>query len=125
MQVRDVMNYECVVVSPEVTVQKAAQKMDEYDVGVLPVCDAGRLVGVITDRDIVLRAVALGRDTAGIKVREVMTTDPSYCYEDDEAPVAAKTMEDRKIRRLPILSRNDRLVGIVSLRDLQVCRIIS
>ena len=124
MRIKDVMNYESVVVSPDVSLQQAAQKMDEYDVGVLPVCEAGHLVGVITDRDLVVRAIARGRDAATVHVRDVMTTDPAYCFEDEDAPVAAKMMEDRQIRRLPILSREKRLVGIVSLRDLQVCRVI-
>jgi CBS domain-containing protein len=125
VKLKDVMNYECVVIGANATLRQAAAKMDEYDVGVLPVCDAGQLIGVITDRDIVVRAVAQGRDPASITVRETMTTDLAYCLEDDEAASAAKLMEDRQIRRLPILDRHSRLVGIVSLRDLQVCQVIA
>lgn len=124
MKIRDVMNYECVVIGGDASLRQAAQKMDDYDVGVLPVCEAGKLVGVITDRDIVIRAVAQGRDPSAVTVRETMTTDFASCREDEEAALAAQIMEDRQIRRLPILDQHGRLAGIVSLRDLQVCQVI-
>jgi CBS domain-containing protein len=94
--------------------------MKELDVGPLPVCNRNRVTGMLTDRDITVRAVArgLGPDT---KVREVMTNDVKYVYDDDSLDEAAQCMEDLQVRRLPVISREKRLVGIVSLGDLSQC----
>ena len=94
--------------------------MQQLDVGMLPIRDGDRLVGMLTDRDITLRATAEGRDPTKTRVREVMTPEVVYCFEDQDVSEAAKLMQEKQIRRLPILNREKRLVGIVSLGDLAV-----
>lgn len=120
MQVKDVMTPRCECIGPDTTLDKAAQRMQELDVGPLPVCDHDRLAGIVTDRDIVIRAVAEGRDPHTTRVRDVMTPGITYCFEDDDVASAAETMKNRQIRRLVVLDRDKRLVGIVSLGDLAV-----
>lgn len=120
MQLKDVMTRGVEVVPPDTTLKEAAEKMRKLDVGPLPVCDGERLLGMLTDRDITVRAVAEGRNPTATKVREVMTPDIIYCFEDQDVREAARLMEKHQIRRLPILSRDKRLVGIVSLGDLAV-----
>jgi CBS domain-containing protein len=109
---------ECV--RPNNSLQQAAHKMKCLDVGPLPVCDEDHLVGIITDRDITVRAVAKACDALLTTVEEVMTPDVVYCYEDDEVEDAARLMRDHQIRRLVVLNRDRRLAGIVSLGDLAV-----
>ena len=121
MLLKDIMTCESVVVGPEISIRKAAEKMEDYDVGVLPVCDGGRLVGVLTDRDIVVRAIVAGRDPGSTPVREIMTARVVTCYEDQDSDEAVRIMEQEQIRRLVVLDRQDRLVGIVSLGDLEAC----
>jgi CBS domain-containing protein len=120
MQVREVMTPEVEVISPETTLAEAAQKMKSLDVGPLPVGERDRLVGMVTDRDITVRATAAGRDPNTTKVREVMTEQVFYCFEDESIEQAAEIMERAQIRRLMVLNRDKRLVGIVSLGDLAV-----
>ncbi|MEW6296415.1 MAG: CBS domain-containing protein [Thermodesulfobacteriota bacterium] len=120
MQLKEIMTQGVDVISPDATLQEAAAKMKTLDVGPLPVCDGDRLVGMLTDRDIAVRAVAEGRDPTTTPVREVMTPEVIYCFEDQSVEEAAKLMEEKQIRRLPILNRNKWLVGIVSLGDLAV-----
>lgn len=105
-------------ITPESTVQDAAMKMKDLNVGAIPVCDEGVLLGIVTDRDLVVRVVAEGRDQKEVTVREVMSPDIVYCSEDDDTEKAARMMADRQIRRLPILSREEKLVGIIALADL-------
>lgn len=116
--VKDVMTKAVVVVKPDDTVKHAAIKMEAHDVGPLPVCDGERLVGVLTDRDITLRTVATGRDPNTTSVRETMTAELYYLHEDDEVQEAANVMRQRQVRRLPVVNRDERLVGIVALADL-------
>jgi CBS domain-containing protein len=120
MQLKEIMTRNVEVANPDTRLQEAASKMKDLDVGVLPVCDGTRLVGMITDRDITIRAVAAGRDPGQTRVSDVMTPDLVYCFEDQDVQEAASMMEERQIRRLPIISRDKRLVGIVSLGDLAV-----
>lgn len=120
MQLKELMTSGVDVVPPEATVQEAAAKMKQLDIGPLPVCDGERLVGMLTDRDIAVRAVAEGRDPTTTTVREIMTPEVVYCFEDQEVGEAARLMEQHRIRRLPILNRNKWLVGMVSLGDLAV-----
>lgn len=120
MIVRDIMSRNVEVIDPNRLIQEAAEKMKSLDVGSLPVCENKRLLGVVTDRDITIRAVAEGRDPASTKVSEAMTPELIYCYEDEPVREAAKLMERHQIRRLPILNREKHLVGIVSLGDLAV-----
>ena len=106
------------VIHPDATLREAAQKMKTLDVGPVPVCDGERLQGMLTDRDITIRATAEGRDPNTTRVRDVMTPDMVYCFEDQDVREAARIMEERQIRRLVVLNRDKRLVGIVSLGDL-------
>jgi len=106
---------------PEATLQEAALMMRELDVGTLPVCDENeRVIGMVTDRDITVRAVANGKDPRTTLVRDAMTAGVVYCYEDQDVDEAARLMEDRQIRRLIVLDHDHRLAGILSLGDLAV-----
>jgi CBS domain-containing protein len=120
MQVKEVMTRGVECVPPDSTLQEAARKMRDLDVGPLPVCDHDRLAGMLTDRDIVVRAIAEGRDPKTTKVRDAMTEGIDYCFEDDDVATAAQQMREKQIRRLVVLNRDKRLVGIVSLGDLAV-----
>ena len=117
MQVGDLMN-PVETLSPDATVQQAAQRMRELDIGSLPVCDGERLVGMLTDRDITIRATAEGKSPSECRVRDAMSQGVDYCFADADVEEAAQLMETRQIRRLPILDRNKKLVGIVALGDL-------
>ena len=108
------------VVSSGASLRDAATKMKQLDVGLIPVCDGDRLKGVLTDRDITVRATAHGRDPSNTKVSEVMSTDVAYCLEDQQVDEAVSLMEARQIRRLPIINTEKRLVGIISLADIAV-----
>jgi uncharacterized protein (DUF2267 family)/CBS domain-containing protein len=119
MQVQDVMTRDVMTVSPEQTVQKAARLMAELDVGALPVGENDRLVGMITDRDIAIRGLADGKGPDA-KIRDVMTPAVKYCFADDEIDEIATNMADVQVRRLPVLNRDKRLVGILSLCDIAV-----
>ena len=118
MQIREVMTKGVEVVRPEETLQNAAQKMKSIDVGPLPVCDGERLVGMITDRDIIVRATAEGRDPKTTPVKDAMTPEVVYVFEDQDIEEAASLMKERQIRRLVVLDRNKKLVGILSLGDI-------
>ena len=117
MNVSEVMSPDVKIASPEDTLQHAAQLMHDIDAGVLPVGEGDRLVGMLTDRDIAVRGVAEGRIPATCKVREVMSPDIKYVFEDQPIEDAARSMGELQIRRLPVLNRAKRLVGIVSLGD--------
>jgi len=119
MTLRDIMTRDVECVRPDDTLEKAAKKMRDLDVGPLPVCgENDRLAGMVTDRDIAIRAVAEGKDPGTTRVREVMTEDIVFGFEDQDIEEAARTMREHQIRRLVVLNRNKRMVGIVSLGDL-------
>ena len=121
MKVKDIMSREVDVVAPETTLRDAAERMHSLDVGVLPVCADDRLVGVITDRDITVRATADGLDPFATQVGEIMSKDDLItCGEDEDVEDAARKMRDRQVRRLPVLNQERRLVGILSLGDVAV-----
>ncbi len=120
MTIKDIMTTNVEYVWPDDTLQEAALKMRELDVGPMPVCDRDRITGMITDRDIAVRAVAEGRDPRSTRVRDVMTRDIIFCYEDEDVEEAARLMQARQVRRVLVLNRAKRLVGIVSLGDLAV-----
>jgi CBS domain-containing protein len=120
MQVHEVMTKNVKIVSPTATIDKAASLMGEIDCGALPVGENDRLVGMITDRDITLRAVAKGRVPAQCTVREAMSPDIKYVFEDETSEAAAQNMSRLQVRRLPVLNRQQRLVGILALGDLAV-----
>lgn len=118
MKIADCMTTDVQVAKPDQPIREAAQFMLKADAGSIPVCDGDRLVGMITDRDIAVRAVAEGRgpDTP---VQEAMTDHVDYCYEDDAIEDVAVRMSDMQVRRFPVVSREDKkLVGIVSLGDI-------
>jgi CBS domain-containing protein len=115
--VSEAMTRDVRVASPDHTLEAAARIMAEIDAGVLPVAENDRLVGMITDRDIAVRAVAQGKGPE-TRVREVMTPDVKYCFEDEPITHVAVNMGDLRIRRLPVLNREKRLVGILSVGDL-------
>jgi len=117
MKVADAMTGVVQLCTPEDTVRDAAEAMAELDVGLLPVAEGDRLVGMISDRDIAIRAVGNGRgpDT---RIGEVMTADVKYCFDDEELEQVSWNMGDIQVRRLPVLNRQKRLVGIISLGDI-------
>jgi CBS domain-containing protein len=117
MKISECMTRDVKVARPDDTLQKAAAQMAELDAGVLPVGDNDRLVGMLTDRDITVRAVAKGMGPQ-TPVREVMSDDVKYCFEDEELSTVTENMGDIQLRRLPVLNRDKRLVGIVSLGDI-------
>ena len=118
MQISEIMSRDVVIVSPSDSLQMVAQKMAEIDSGIMPVGEKDRLVGIVTDRDIVLRAVAKGKTPGKSTARDVMSPDIKYCYEDETLENAARNMSTLQVKRLPVLNREKRLVGIVSLGDL-------
>jgi CBS domain-containing protein len=118
--IRDVMTSNPQGVETSAPVVEAARIMKQQDVGPVPVLENGRLVGMLTDRDITVRATAEGKDPNGTPVREVMTPEVVYCFEDDDVREAARKMEEHQIRRLIVLNRDKRLAGIVALGDIAV-----
>lgn len=118
MKVADIMTREVEVISADATLQEAGEKMRELDVGSLPVFDKDQLVGMVTDRDITVRATAEGADPTNTRVREAMTWDIIYCFEDQDVTEAAALMEDRQLRRLIVVNGERQMVGIVALADL-------
>lgn len=121
MQVHDVMTPNAECIRPDDTVQKAARRMRDLDIGAMPVCGPDdKLAGMITDRDIAVRVVAEGMDPKSTMVRDAMTAQIITCFEDQDALEAANLMRENQVRRLMVLNRNKRLVGIVSLGDLAV-----
>jgi CBS domain-containing protein len=119
MKVNEVMSRDVQVCTPGSTIRECAKTMASIDAGAMPVGENDRLVGMITDRDIAIRAIGAGKgpDTP---VREVMSSEVKYCFEDEDLQQVAKNMADIQVRRLPVVNRDKRLVGILSLGDLAV-----
>jgi CBS domain-containing protein len=117
MKVSESMTRDVRLANPQQSIREAAQVMAEIDAGALPVGENDKLVGVITDRDIAVRAVALGK-SPDTKIREVMSKEVLYCFEDQELEEVARNMSDVQVRRLPVVNRDKRLVGVISLGDL-------
>lgn len=120
MKISEVMTPHAKCIGPDSTLVEAARQMRELDVGSLPICENDRLAGMITDRDLALRGITESRDPRSTPVREVMSPGIVYIFEDQDVEEAARLMEVKQIRRLPVLNRDKRLVGIVSLGDLAV-----
>jgi CBS domain-containing protein len=118
-QLKDVMTQDVKLLSPESTIKDAARQMRDGNFGLMPVGEDDRLVGTVSDRDIVIRAVADGLDSSA-KVRDVMSERVVWAYENDSVEKACQIMSDNQIRRLPIVNADKRLVGIVALGDLAV-----
>ncbi len=117
MLVKEAMSRDVKTVGPEAQIQEAARIMLDMDVGALPVDENDKLVGMITDRDIAVRGVAAGKGPSA-RVRDVMSGEIRYCFEDEDTAHVARNMGDQQIRRLPVVDRNKRLVGIIALADL-------
>jgi CBS domain-containing protein len=119
MKLSEIMTPQVEVVQPDDTLQLAAKKMRDRNIGFLPVCDGETLMGVLSDRDITIRALADGMDSKVMLARDLMTAPAIYCFDDQDVNEAARIMAENQIRRLVVLSRDDkRLVGVVSLGDL-------
>jgi CBS domain-containing protein len=118
MKIKDVMTRTPQCIAPDESIRQAARRMKEHDIGVLPVCSDDRLIGMITDRDLALRAVAEGSDPESTSVHEAMTPSIVFCFDDEDLESAIDKMEERRIRRLLVLNRSKRLVGILSLGDI-------
>ena len=118
-QLKDLMSRDVKVISPDMSIQDAARKMRDGDFGMMPVGEDDRMIGTLSDRDIAIRAVADGMD-ADTKVRDVMSEGIAWAYEDDSVEQAAKIMSEWQVRRLPVVDRDKRLVGIVALGDFAV-----
>lgn len=116
MKVSQAMTRDVQMARPDESLQDVARRMAEQDIGFLPVGDDERLVGTITDRDIVVRAVAQGRG-GSTRVSDAMTPDVKYCFEDEDMEHVIQNMGDIQVRRLPVVDRNKRLVGVVTLAD--------
>lgn len=119
MKIKDIMTKTVASINAEDTVERAAQLMREYDIGSVPVCNGEEVIGIITDRDITLRAAAEGANVNNEKVRSIMTSNPVLGTPEMEVHEASRIMSERQIRRLPIVE-NNHLVGVVSLGDLAV-----
>jgi CBS domain-containing protein len=117
MKVSEAMTRDVRVANPDQTIQEAARMMATIDAGVLPVGENDRLVGMITDRDIAIRAVAEGK-APQTKIREIMSEEVRYCFDDEDVDDVAANMADIQVRRLPVVNREKQLVGIISLGDL-------
>ena len=120
MKVSELMTPDVEIVAPDDTLHTAARMMADLDTGALPVGENDRLVGMITDRDITIRAVAEGRDPDKAKVRDAMSEQIRFCFEDEDTHEVGRKMGEWQIRRLPVLNHDKRLVGIVSLGDLAI-----
>ncbi len=118
MKVKDCMTSDCKFVSKDMTLQEAAQIMRDLDIGFLPVAEQDRLVGMVTDRDMVVRCLAEGCDPTTEVVRNAMTEKTFYCYDDQTIEDIAKNMGEIQVRRLPVVNRQKRLVGVLSLGDI-------
>jgi CBS domain-containing protein len=122
VKVKSIMTSKVECISPEMPVRQAAKIMKTFDIGFLPVLENDRLIGTITDRDIVLRGVCEGKDLETCEAREVMSPDAFWCYEEDSASEVADTMAEKETRRMLILNREKQLVGVVSIGDLAKAR---
>jgi CBS domain-containing protein len=120
MHVSEIMSSDVKIVSPQQSIRDAAKMMAQIDAGILPVGENDRLVGMITDRDIAVRAVAAGK-SPNTPIADVMSHEVKYCFESDDVDEVAANMADIKVRRLPVLDQQKRLVGIVSLGDIATC----
>lgn len=118
MKVRDVMTRNVDVINPAAKLAEASRRMRDEDVGALPVGENDKLVGMVTDRDIVVRAVAAGKDPQSTSVRDAMSERLLYCFDDQSTEEVSANMGENQVRRLPVVNRDKRLVGIVALGDL-------
>src|SRR5262249_32962208 len=117
-KISEIMSPNVQLVSPDDTIQTAAQKMHDADVGFLPIGEKDKLIGMITDRDITIRAVAEGKDPSNTKVRDVMTDRVLYCTSGESIDAVAENMAEMRVRRFPVVNEDKKLVGVISLGDI-------
>lgn len=120
MKINEIMTAEVKVIKPETTLQDAAEFMRELSIGALPVCDGKKLIGMLTDRDIVVRGVADGMNMETTTAAECMTAEITFCFDDEDIEAAQGLMKDQQIRRLPVVDREKQLVGILSIGDMAI-----
>ncbi len=120
MKINEAMTREVEVIHPNASIAEAAEKMKTLNIGPLPVCDGTTVLGMITDRDITIRATAEGHDPKNTKVRDVMTPEVVHVFDDQDVEDAAKLMAEKQVRRLVVLNREKRLVGIIAMADVAV-----
>ena len=118
MKVKDLMHKGVQWVSPDTPLRMLAQKMLEKDIGAIPVGENDRLIGMVTDRDIAVRAVAEGKDISKLTARDVMSKGIIWCRDNEDVSDAAHTMQSKRVRRLPVIDENKRMVGMLSLGDI-------
>jgi CBS domain-containing protein len=117
MKVKEMMHRGVACVEPNATLSSIAQMMRDHDIGAVPVCEDGKPIGIVTDRDIALRALDNGQNISQLRAKDVMTRDVIYCRDTEEAEDAIRIMESNQIRGLPVLDETERLVGMISLGD--------
>lgn len=117
-QIKDVMSANFKFMAPESPISQVAQQMRDMDCGFMPLAENDKMIGMITDRDITVRAIAEGKDPANTPARDVMTAKTYYCYDDQDIEEVCNNMGEIQVRRLPVVNREKRLVGIVSMGDL-------
>jgi CBS domain-containing protein len=120
VQIKDIMTRNVEIARRDTLLTDAAEMMRGHDIGMLPVCDGDTLVGVVTDRDITVRATANKLHPELVRCQDVMTPKVVFCFEDQDVDEAGTMMQDHKVRRLPVLNRQQRLVGIISIGDIAV-----
>lgn len=118
MQLREIMRTDYHVIPHTATIQEAAKMMRDHDVGLLPVTDNGKMIGTVTDRDVVVRVIANGGDTSMIPMSQAMTAQLIYTYEDKNVTEALRLMEENQVRRLIVVNQAQQVVGLVSLSDM-------
>lgn len=118
VKLKEIMNRKVFVIPPTANLREVARKMEIYGLGAIPVCDGRKILGLVTDRDICIKAVSKGLDPEQTIVNEIMTSPVDWCFEDCELSEAAELMESRQIRRLVVVDRNKKLVGLIALGDL-------
>lgn len=118
MQIREIMSTDVHLVDPNMTIHECARRMRDDDLGALPVGENDKLVGMVTDRDITVRAVADAKGADDCTVRDVMSEGILYCYDDDDIDDAARSMSEHQVRRIPVINRDKRLCGMVTVADL-------
>jgi CBS domain-containing protein len=118
MKVKKMMHRNVEWVSPDTPVRTVAKKMRQFDIGAIPVGENDRLIGIVTDRDITVRGVAKGKDVSKLTARDVMTMGVTWCRDTDKAKTAARIMESKRVRRLPVIDANKRMVGMLALGDI-------
>ncbi|HKY92925.1 MAG TPA: CBS domain-containing protein [Nevskiaceae bacterium] len=119
MKVSEVMSPNVCLLDASATAYEAAQMLKKHDIGVIPVAKGDRLIGVVTDRDIVVRVIAEGLQAQQVKLERIASNEPKYCYDDEDCSHVAANMDQLLIRRLPVVNRDKRLVGIVSIEDIR------